>query len=292
MVTIGGLGTPFVVGGVWVIAHDAYLTALGYGFLVPLYLHGGYHGLTGIAETTGGTMVEDVPLTVDFLQRTVGIVPPVGGSESTAVLVEDYAAAIYEHTARTPGTQGRVTVGIAEGGVGAAQAIVGTGVAGEDHDVLVADLTDGRGLEEVELTGILSLVEGGIFRTLRVSHLTVTAGGGDEIVVYLGAGTHAVHGVLVKFGRGGVLETVEDIGTEALVEVLVLLVRDGLYKDGGVKVNHAALYTLALVGREVDGGEGTVGTVALAHHGHAAPTARVGIEVVGLLAGGLVLDLH
>ena len=88
------------------------------------------------------------------------------------------------------------------------------------------------------------------------------------------------------------LEAVEHIGTEALVVVLVLLIRDILDENGGIEVDERARHTLTTVFREVDGYERTIGTVALADHRHTAPATGVGIEVIGLLACGLVLHLH
>ena len=88
------------------------------------------------------------------------------------------------------------------------------------------------------------------------------------------------------------LETVEDVGTEALVEVGILLVGDILDEYGGIKVDERARHTLTTVFREVDGCEGTIGTVALTDHRHTAPATGVWIEIIGLLARGLVLYLH
>ena len=43
---------------------------------------------------------------------------------------------------------------------------------------------------------------------------------------------------------------------------------------------------------EVDGSEGTIGTVTLADHRYTLPTTGMRIEIVGLLASGLVLYFH
>ena len=88
------------------------------------------------------------------------------------------------------------------------------------------------------------------------------------------------------------LETVEHIGTETFIEVLVLLVGDSLDEYGGIEINQGAWYTLAPVFCEVDGGKRTVGAIALTNHRHASPTTGVGIEVIGLLTCGLVFHFH
>ena len=91
-VAVAGLGRPFVVLGKRVVANDAHLAALSHGLFVPFNLDGCHHRLAGIAETTGRTVIEHIPLTVDFLQRTVGVVCGIGGDEVRAVLIGHHTA--------------------------------------------------------------------------------------------------------------------------------------------------------------------------------------------------------
>ena len=80
-VAVAGFGRPFIVLGKRVIAYDAHLSTLSHGLLVPFYLDWGHHRLTGIAEATGRTVIEHIPLAVDFLQRTVGVVGGIGSDK-------------------------------------------------------------------------------------------------------------------------------------------------------------------------------------------------------------------
>ena len=47
-------------------------------------------------------MVEDIPLTIDLLQRAVGVVGSIGGYQLRAVLVQDDTTRVDEHTTSTP----------------------------------------------------------------------------------------------------------------------------------------------------------------------------------------------
>ena len=292
LVAVGSTGCPLACGSKGVVGGDAHLSALGHGLLVPLDLHGCHHGLAGIAEAARRTMVENIPLTVDLLQRAVGVVGCVGGGNLRAVLVEHHTAAIDEHTAGTPGAERRVAIGIAQGAVGVAEAILLAAIAREHHHILVADLTDAAGLEEVEVEGVLAFVERLVLASLLVEETAVGAAGGDEGVNEFRSRTLAVHGGLVQLAGRGVLEAVEHIGPEALVVVGVFLVRDVLHKDAGVEVDEGAINADTAVGCQVDRREGAVGAVALADRRHTAPSAAVGIEPIGFLARRLVLDFH
>ena len=291
-VAIAGLGRPFFVVSIGVVAGDLHYAALGHGLLVQHDFHGSHHGLARIAEAARRTVIEHVPLAVDFLQRAVGVVTGVGGDELRAVLVVHHAARVDQHATRAPRAEGRVAEGIAQGRVGGSEAVLLTAVAAEHHDIFVAHLADARCLEEVEVERVLTLVEGLILRALLVEQLAVAATGGDEGVDELGAGALAVHRVLVELAGGRVLEAVEHVGAEALVEVGVLLVGDVLDEHRGVEVDERAGQALGAVLGEVHGSEGAVGAVALTHHGDAAPAARVGIEPVGLLARLAVGGTH
>ena len=222
----------------------------------------------------------------------MGVVCGVGGGESCAVLVGHDAAAVHEDAARAPGAERAVAVGIAQGAVGVAQAVLLAAIAAEDHHVLVAHLADAAGLKEIEVERVLSLVERLVLASLLVEQASVGAAGGDERVYAVRARALAVHGALVELDGCGVLEAVEDVGAEALVVVLVLLVRDVFDEDAGVEVDERAIDAGTSVGRQVHGREGSVGAVALADRRHAAPPAAVGIEPVGFLPRRLVLDLH
>lgn len=108
-------------------------------------------------------MIEHVPLSVDFLQGTVGVVGRVGGGEGAAVLIGHYAAGVHQNAAGAPGTQGRVSVGIAQGRIGRFQTVVRAAVAGEHHYVLVAHLADAGGLKTVAISVVAANNEGDCF---------------------------------------------------------------------------------------------------------------------------------
>ena len=88
--TIRSIGCPLVVLGIGVVCRNAHLSALSYSFLVPLYLDRGYHCLTRKTETTGRTMIEDIPLTIDFLDRTVGVVGGIHTNKMCTVFIGHY----------------------------------------------------------------------------------------------------------------------------------------------------------------------------------------------------------
>ena len=167
-VAVAGLRRPHVVLGKCVIAGNGHLTTLGHRLLVPRNLHRCHHSLTGIAEATWWTVIEHVPLAVDFLQRTVGVMAGIGGDELRAVLVEHHATRVDQHATRAPRTQRRVAVGIAQGGIGVAQSVLLAAVATEHHHVLVAHLANRRSLKEVEVQRVLTLIERLILTALLV----------------------------------------------------------------------------------------------------------------------------
>ena len=80
------------------------------------------------------------------------------------------------------------------------------------------------------------------------------------------------------------LETVEHVCAVAFVVVLVLLVVDRLDEHRWVEVDKRAFDATHAVIGQVHRRKGTVGAVALAHHGNAPPATAVGIEPIGLLA--------
>ena len=226
-----GRSRPFVALGIGVVSYNGYFSAVGHRFLVPSNLDGSHHSLACIAKTAGRTVVENIPLAVDFLQRTVGVMGCIGSGEPCAVCVGHHATRVYQYTTRTPGTERRIAKGIAQGRIGGTQSIIGAAVTREHHHILVAHLSDGRGLEEVEVAGILFLIKCGILCTGRVSYLAVTRAGWDEIVVNLGARTKGVHGLRVQFKSRGVLESVVDVCTETTFVIGVFLVCYIFYKD-------------------------------------------------------------
>ena len=99
MHTVGSFGCPLVVLGVGVVGGYAHHAALCHGLLVPLNLDGGYHCLTGKTEAAWRTMVEDIPLTVDFLDGTVGIVGGIHTYELCAVFIWHNATGVNQHAA-------------------------------------------------------------------------------------------------------------------------------------------------------------------------------------------------
>ena len=291
-VAIGSLSCPYIVLSEGIVGGDANLSALGHGLLVPLNLDGRHHCLTSVGIAARWTMVEDIPLAVDFLQRAVGVMGRIRGHNLRTILIEHHATAIDKNATGTPGAEGRIAVSITQRAVGVSEAILLAAVAGEDHHILVADLTNAGGLEEVEVQRVLALVESRVFAAFLVQEATVMTAGRDEGVNDLGAGTHSVHIIGIELIGSGVLEAVEDISTEAACKVGILLVGDGLDEDAGVEIYQRAFNAGAAIGRQVNGRKGTIGTVALADHSHTAPSAGVRIEPIGLLASGLVSDLH
>ena len=196
-VAVACLGRPYIILNVGVVASDGHLTALCNGLLVPCNLHGSHHRLTGVAEAARWTMIEDIPLTVYLLQRTVSVVAEVRCDEFRTVLVEHDAARVNQYTSRTPRSQW--AVGIAQSGVGIAQAVFLAAVTREHHHIFVAHLTYAAGLEEVEVQRILSFVECFVLAASLVEQTAVGAAGRDERVDGLGAFALREHGVLVEF---------------------------------------------------------------------------------------------
>ena len=290
--SVGGRGHPLLILCIGVVGRDADLSAVGDLLLVPLDPDRRHHRLAGVAEAARRTVVEHVPLAVDLLQRAVRVVGGIGGHQVLAVLVGHHAARVHEHAAGAPRPEGRVAVAVTQGGVGGFQPVVRAAVTGEDHHVLVAHLADAGGFEEVEFARILALVERGVLRSFRIAHHAVTRAGGQEVIVDLGAGAEGIHRVRIQFDGGGMLETVIGVGPEAAREIGILLVGHRLDEDRRVEVDDGAGQAAAAVRGGVDRGERAVGAVGLAHHRDAPAPAGVRIQVIGLLAGGLVTHLH
>ncbi len=74
-------------------------------------------------------MIEYIPVSVDFLKASVGVVSEVGGGEGASVLVENHAAGIHEHTTAAPWSERGVTVCITERGVGTAESVIRSGIS-------------------------------------------------------------------------------------------------------------------------------------------------------------------
>ena len=88
------------------------------------------------------------------------------------------------------------------------------------------------------------------------------------------------------------LESIEHIGTEALVVIGVFLVGDVLDEHRGVEVDERARKAPPAVFGEVDRCERSVGAVALTHHSHSSPPSGVRIEIICFLPRGAVSHLH
>ena len=93
--------------------------------LVPRHVDRCHHGLAGKAEITWRTMVEHIPLAVDFLNAAVGVVPSVGRLDSRALTVQFRSAGIHQHAADFPRAERSVSISITQRGVAAAHSIVG-----------------------------------------------------------------------------------------------------------------------------------------------------------------------
>ena len=98
----------------------------------------------------------------------MGVVTEVGGDEFGTILTRYDTTGVYQHTARAPRTEGRVAKGIAQGGVGIAQTVFLAAIAGEYHHIFIAHLSDAGSLEEVEVEGILTFVEGLVLTAFTV----------------------------------------------------------------------------------------------------------------------------
>ena len=216
----------------------------------------------------------------------------IGGDELRTVLVQLHAARVHQHTTCAPRAEGRVAESIAQCRVGVAQSVFLAAIAREHHHVFVAHLSDARRLEEVEVQRVLTLVQCLVLAALPIQQTAVGTAGRNKRVDEFRALALRVHRLLVELAGRRVLETVEHVGAETLVEILVLLVRDVLDEYRRVEVDERAGQTLRAVLRQVHRHERTVGPVALTHHRHTAPSARVGIQPVGLLARSLVLHFH
>ena len=155
----------------------------------------------------------------------------IGSGEPCAVCVGHHSARVYQYTTRTPGTERRIAKGIAQSRIGGTQSVIGTAVTREHHHILVAHLSDGRGLEEVEVAGILFLIKCGILCADWVSYLAVTRACWDEIIMNLSARTKGIHGLRVQFKSRGVLESVVDVCPETTFVIRIFLVCYIFYKD-------------------------------------------------------------
>ena len=291
-VAVSGFCRPCVILRIGVVGRNLHHAALCYGFLVPRNLHGSNHCLTGKSKAAWRTVVEHIPLAVDFLYRTVGVMSGIGGDEFRTVLVQHHTARIHQHTTSAPRAEGAVAEGIAQGRVGIAQSVFLAAIAREHHHVFVANLTNRRSLEEVEVQRVLTLVQSLILAARLVQQSAVGTAGRNKRVDEFRTLALRVHRLLVELAGRRVLETIEHVGAEAFVEVLVLLVRDVLDEYRRVEVDERAGQTLRAVLRQVHGHERAVGPVALTYRCHAAPSARVGIQPIGLLARSLVLHFY
>ena len=118
--------------------------------------NGSHHSLTGKLVETRLTMIEHIPLTVDFADATVRIAGNIGRGNGVTLGVNVTGTSVNDSTAIGPWTQGMVAVSIG-------QRIVGRGQpefalfrkTTVDEHVLVLDLADAGSLEETEYTRLL-----------------------------------------------------------------------------------------------------------------------------------------
>ena len=94
---VGSRCRPLIVLDKGVVSHDAHHSTVGHRFLVADDFHGCHHGLAGIAKPAWRTMVEHIPLTIDFLQRTMGVVCRIGSGEVRAILIGYHTARVDQH---------------------------------------------------------------------------------------------------------------------------------------------------------------------------------------------------
>ena len=81
-VAVRGFCRPLIILCKRVIAYYAYFTTLGNRLLVPLNLYRSHHSLAGIAKATWWTVIENIPLTINLLNRTVSVVSCIGGDKA------------------------------------------------------------------------------------------------------------------------------------------------------------------------------------------------------------------
>src|SRR5690606_13132443 len=65
---------PDIVFSIWVIGSYAYCSALRYGLFIPFDRYRGYHGLTSKTKSSVRPVINSIPLVIDQLDTTVGIV--------------------------------------------------------------------------------------------------------------------------------------------------------------------------------------------------------------------------
>ena len=96
-VAIGGFCRPLIILGIGVVACNLHYTTLGHGLLVPSNLNGSHHGLTGKAEAAWRTVIEYIPLTVDFLNRAVGVMTSIGGDELSIAFASNHTTRVDQY---------------------------------------------------------------------------------------------------------------------------------------------------------------------------------------------------
>ena len=150
--------------------------------------------------------------------------------------------------------------------------------------IFVADLTDRRSLEEVEVSEILALIDGE-FSSRNLAHVAVAEAGRDEIRDDLRPGTYRPHGLGIEFRSRRALEAPVAPGAETCRAVGRLL-----YIDRRIEAEDAARKSPPAILSHIQRGERTVRAGAFADHRLPAGATAVRVEII-LLDSLFIHDL-
>ena len=92
MVAVRCLCIPDSILCIWIVSADHDLTAFSNRSLVPFDGHRSHHRLTGETESSRRTVVECIPLSVDLLDTSMGVVGCISSYEGRSVFIEDDTA--------------------------------------------------------------------------------------------------------------------------------------------------------------------------------------------------------
>ena len=98
------LRLPDAVGGIRVVAMNGYFASFCHGFFIPLDGDRCHHRLACKPESARRTVIEYIPLAVDFLQTAVRVVCGIGGLQLAAIFVKYHTTRVYQYTSAAPRT--------------------------------------------------------------------------------------------------------------------------------------------------------------------------------------------
>ena len=220
-----------------------------------------HHGLTCELVKTALSVVEHIPLAVDFANAAVGVARRGGRGDDITLLVLLPCTTVDDSTAVSPWTQRLVAVGVGKRVVRGRQSeFTVFGEAAVDEHVLVLDFADGRSLEETELA-LLVPSRNHVLHNLRTRF-------------------HGGHRRRVQFRSEGILKTPVAIYPTVVV-----------HEHGRVEPQDA-IGDVGVVAAPVADLERTVRSVALGNQSIASADLVVRVEVIGLLAVGVSHQSH